>query len=623
MSDHPIKLRSQKSNGGNAGMAYQPIENYGVIGNLHTVALVGLDGSIDFMCFPNFDSPSIFAKILDHQKGGCFQIAPTLDDARKKQIYLSNTNVLLTRFLSKDGVAEVVDFMPIYHDSGIKSLVRLVNTIRGEIKYSMICQPAFDYARQKHRVDVFDWGIQFEPQDSSLLCLRLRSDIPLEIQDDAAIAEFTLSANESAYFVLEEQEPGLQPTPLNIQWVRQSLQQTSDYWHDWIGQSSYQGRWREIVQRSALTLKLLTSEDYGSIVAAPTFGLPEEIGGVRNWDYRYSWIRDASFTVYAFLRLGFTQEAQAFMGWIEARSSEINKDGSLQIMYGIDGRHDLGESTLDHLEGYAGSRPVRIGNGAYDQLQLDIYGELIDSVYLFDKYVEPLSYDWWGNLSRMIEWVCANWDQPDEGIWEMRSGRQHFLFSRLMCWVAIDRGIRLATKRSFPAEIDRWRSVRDQIYHQIFEQFWNPGQGAFTKMLGSDVLDASSLLMPLVRIISPKDQRWLSHLRAIENELLDDSLVFRYSRAKGADDGLPGDEGTFSMCSFWYIECLSRAGQLEKARFLFEKTLGYANHVGLYAEELGRQGQHLGNFPQAFTHMALISAAYDLDRRLNRRGFQG
>lgn len=604
-------------------MDVQPIENYGVIGNMHTVALVGMDGSIDFMCFPNFDSPSIFAKLLDTQKGGSFQIAPSLGDAKQKQIYLSDTNILLTRFLSVDGVAEVVDFMPIVADAGVKRLIRLVNTVRGEVTYRMFCHPAFDYARADHRVLSQEDGVLFESSGSEKIAIRLRSEVPIKTTNSAAVSEFTLKAGESTSFILEEVKAGQSNWISGTEEARDSLRSTADFWHHWIGQSHYQGRWREMVNRSALTLKLLTSETYGSIVAAPTFGLPEEIGGERNWDYRYTWIRDASFTIYAFLRLGLTHEAEAFMHWIEERSSEIKEDGSLQIMYGIDGRHSLSESTLDHLSGYANSQPVRIGNGAYDQLQIDIYGELIDSVYLYDKHTEPLSYDWWKNISRMIEWVCANWEKPDEGIWEVRSGRKPFLFSRLMSWVAIDRGIRLAAKRSFPAPIDRWRNVRDKIYHEVFDRFWNPELGAFTQYQGSDVLDASSLLMPLVRFISPNDRRWRSHLQAVEEHLLDDSLVFRYTAGTGAEDGLVGEEGTFSMCSFWYVECLSRSGQLEKARFLFEKTLGYANHLGLYAEELGRQGQHLGNFPQAFTHLALISAAYDIDRRLKRQGFQG
>jgi GH15 family glucan-1,4-alpha-glucosidase len=364
---------------------------------------------------------------------------------------------------------------------------------------------------------------------------------------------------------------------------------------------------------------LLTSARYGSIVAAPTFGLPEHVGGERNWDYRYTWIRDASFTLYALLRLGYTTEATAFMRWIEERCGELNSDGSLQIMYGIDGRHNLEEIELTHLEGYRGSKPVRIGNGAFNQRQLDIYGELMDSVYLYNKYGQPIGYDLWKNLVRLIDWVCKNWHLPDEGIWEVRGGQREFLYSRLMCWVALDRGIRLALKRSFPAPLERWLRVRDAIYHEIMTSFWDKGQKAFVQYKGSQTLDASSLLMPLVKFVSPTDPRWLSTLAAIERELVDDSLVFRY-KGDAAADGLKGEEGTFSMCSFWYVECLARAGDLDKSRFFFEKMLGYANHLGLYAEELGPRGEHLGNFPQAFTHLALISSAYYLDRELAERG---
>jgi GH15 family glucan-1,4-alpha-glucosidase len=395
------------------------------------------------------------------------------------------------------------------------------------------------------------------------------------------------------------------------------------FWRRWVASSTYGGRWREMVNRSALTLKLLTSRQYGSIVAAPTFGLPETIGGGRNWDYRYTWIRDSSFTLYGLMRLGYTDEAAAFMGWVMARCRELEPDGSLQIMYGLDGRHSLPEETLVHLEGYMGSRPVRVGNAAFDNLQLDIYGELMDSVYLYDKYGSPIGYDAWTNVVRFIEWVCANWQRPDEGIWEVRGGRQEFLYSRVMCWVALDRAIRLATKRSFPAPLARWHEVRDTIYRDVFTRFWDPKQHAFVQHVGATTLDAAALLMPLVRFVSPTDPRWISTLRAIERELVSDSLVYRYRLAGGFSDGLTGDEGTFSMCSFWYVECLSRMGDLHKARFLFEKMLGYANHLGLYGEELGPQAQHLGNFPQAFTHLALISAAFDLDRRLSAAGHAG
>ena len=316
------------------------------------------------------------------------------------------------------------------------------------------------------------------------------------------------------------------------------------------------------------------------------------------------------------MRLGYTDEAAAFMKWIEARCEEMEPDGSLQIMYRLDGGHELPEEELPHLEGYRQSSPVRIGNGAYQQTQLDIYGELMDSVYLYNKYGQPISHDLWQNLTRLIDWVCENWRRTDEGIWEVRGGQYEFLHSRVMCWVAVDRGLRLADKRSFPAPFARWQQIRSDIYCDIFSHFWNTQCQAFVQHTGTTNMDASSLLMPLMKFISPTDPRWLSTLKAIEQELVSDSLVFRYTTGDASHDGLSGSEGTFSICSFWYVECLARAGELAKARFLFEKALGYANHLGLYAEELGPCGQHLGNFPQAFTHLALISAAYELDRRL-------
>jgi GH15 family glucan-1,4-alpha-glucosidase len=595
-------------------MRYQPIENYGVIGDLHTVALVGMDGSIDFMCFPHFDSPSIFAAILDHGKGGRFRIAPVLDGARQKQLYLPDSNILLSRFLSEQGVAEISDFMAIeengdhWHD-----LVRRVKTVRGEIRFRMMCDPRFEYGRRGHRVEVRDGEALFHPVGKGLQGLRLRSEVPLRAENGAATAEFTLRAGETASFVLEEAR-GNDPSPSSEgDYVSQAFKDTLNYWRRWVARSNYRGRWRETVNRSALTLKMLTSLPYGSIVAAPTFGLPEEIGGERNWDYRYTWIRDASFTLYALIRLGYTQEAAAFMRWIEARCGELDSDGALQIMYGIDGRHELLEESLPHLEGYRGSSPVRIGNGAYNQLQLDIYGELMDSVYLYDKYGEPTSYDLWSNLVRLIDWVCRNWRKKDKGIWEIRSAGREFLYSRLMCWVAVDRGIRLARKRSLPAPFDRWYKVRDAIYRDIFTNFWDPRRRAFVQSKGSRAQDAANLLMPMVKFLGPKDPRWLSTVKAIEEDLVEDSHVYRYRTGGRFPDGLEGEEGTFTMCSFWYVECLSRAGEIQKARFFFEKMLGYANHLGMFSEELGPSGEHLGNYPQAFTHLGLISAAYNLD----------
>jgi GH15 family glucan-1,4-alpha-glucosidase len=606
-------------------MDYQPIQNYGVIGNLQTIALVGVHGSIDFLSYPYFDSPTIFAALLDHEKGGHFQLAPIKEDARRKQLYLLDSNILLSRFLSPEGVAEISDFMPIslrQEGSGGQDsptqLVRRAKTVRGEMRYRMVCAPRFDYARVAHHVEqTSDKELLFISQGTPPLVLRLRSlDVPIRHENGDGVAEFVLRAGETAAFVLEEVRPHEQSPCDSPHFVAESFKETLNFWHTWLRRGTYRGRWREMVNRSALVLKLLTSQRYGSIVAAPTFGLPEVMGGGRNWDYRYTWIRDASFTLYGLNRLGFNDEASSFMTWIQARCGELEPGGSLQLMYGIDGRHDLPEQTLAHFCGYRNSAPVRIGNGAAKQLQLDIYGELMDSIYLFNKYGQPIDYDFWQNITQLLDWVCENYRQRDEGIWEVRGGAQEFLYSRLMCWVALDRGIRLAEKRSFPTPPARWFETRNDIYRQIYTDFWDPKRQTFIQAIGRADTDATALLMPMVRFLSPTDRRWLSTLQAIEQDLVEDSLVYRYR----GDDGLEGVEGTFCMCSFWYVEATARSGDLEKARLVFEKMLGYANHLGLYSEELGPSGEHLGNYPQAFTHLGLISAAYNLNRLLDNPG---
>jgi GH15 family glucan-1,4-alpha-glucosidase len=609
--------------GMNVSDGYLPIEDYGIIGDLHTVALVGKNGSIDFLSYPTFDSPAIFAGLLDGEKGGRFLIRPCLETGARKQMYLPDTNVLITRTLAAAGVAEVSDFMPVGADPGRHhpTLVRRAKCVRGAVSFDMVCEPRFDYGRAGHKVDPRAGEVLFHSDAPDGLTLRLRTDVPVEVRDGAAVAKFTLNAGETAAFVLERAGgPGENPSAAP-HFVADAFKDTVNFWRTWIGHSKYQGRWRETVNRSALALKLLVSDTHGSLIAAATCGLPEELGGERNWDYRYTWIRDASFTLYALIRLGYTSEAGRFMRWIEERCMDLNPDGSMQIMYGYDGRKTLTEETLPHFEGYKGSSPVRIGNGAYDQLQLDIYGELMDSVYLYNKYGEPISSELWENLVRLVDWVCDHWREKDEGIWEVRGGRKEFLYSRLMCWVAVDRAIRLADRRSFPYPFDRWRKVRDAIYYEIFQNFWDPKRQAFVQHKGVTTLDASNLLMPMVKFISPTDPRWLTTLRAIEEDLVDDSLVFRYRVGDAASDGLMGEEGTFNMCSFWYAEVLARSGDVQQARYVFEKMLGYANHVGLYAEELGPHGEHLGNFPQAFTHLGLISAAYAIDRKLSDAGW--
>jgi len=600
-------------------MSFQAIENYGVIGNMRSIALVGMDGSIDFLCYPNFDSPTVFAALLDAKEGGHFQIEPQLTNMRIRQLYLPDTNILLTRFLAEEGVAELTDYMPIEKDEEQPNeIIRTVSVIRGNVRFNMRCQPRFNYARSAHRTELSDGCAMFFPADNSCPPMALYSTVPLEQDSQDVISSLDLQAGATATFVFGGVRPeGQQP---EMQLVGQRFQQTSRFWKTWIAQSKYKGRWREMVNRSALMLKLLISREHGSLIAAPTFSLPESIGGVRNWDYRFTWLRDATFTLYALIRLGFVEEAEAFIDWLQGRLGDDAERGPLQVMYGIDGSQKLDELTLDHLSGYEGSSPVRIGNAAYQQLQLDIYGEMMDAIYLANKYGDPISYAGWQEVQRILEWLRKNWQRPDEGIWEVRGGAKEFLHSRVMCWVAFDRALRLAQKRSLSGPLDVWHRTRDEIRNDIYKNFWNDRLQSFVQAKGTEDLDASALLMPMIRFISPVDPMWLSTLRAIETRLIEDTLVRRYEVERTHVDGLPGGEGSFTACSFWYVECLARAGDLEKAQLLFEKLLGYANHLGLYAEELGSNGQHLGNFPQAFTHLALISAATYLDRALSGTG---
>lgn len=597
-------------------MAYQPIENYGVIGNMRSIALVGMNGSIDFLCYPNFDSPTVFASLLDEKNGGSFWLQPEIDGEHSRQLYLPQTNILITRFLSESGVAELTDFMPIAGDgSEPNEIIRTVSVVKGDIQFLLRCAPRFDYGRSEHELEVEGTHAIFTPKEKSCPPMGLYSSVKIEREGDAVTARFRLKAGERATFVFGAVHPHVEAP--REERVQRRFQDTRDFWSNWINQSNYKGRWREMVTRSALILKLFISQEYGSLIAAPTFALPEDPGGVRNWDYRFTWLRDASFTLYALVRLGFVTESEKFISWIKDRLSFDAENGPLQVMYRINGSQELEEQILEHFEGYRCSRPVRIGNAASHQLQLDIYGEMMDSIYLSNKYGDAISHVDWLDVQRILEWLSKNWQRPDDGIWEVRGGRQEFLHSRMMCWVAFDRAIRLAEKRSLSAPLQEWYGSRDAIRQDIFANFWNDKGKYFVQHKGSEELDASALLMPMMRFISPSDPMWLSTLDAIEKRLAEDTLVYRYDTERNRVDGLPGREGSFTACSFWYIECLARSGKLEKAQLLFEKMLGYANHLGLYSEELGSSGQHLGNFPQALTHLALISTATYLDRALS------
>ncbi len=494
-------------------------------------------------------------------------------------------------------------------------IIRAVNVVRGSLPFEMLCQPAFNYARDEHTVRLSANGAIFHSEN---LSLGLASSVPLEENEaGGVVAHFTLHAGQWAYFMLESaRDHDLTPQHITQRYYQEAFQETMTYWQKWLSQCQYQGRWREMVQRSALVLKLLTYAPTGAIVAAATTSLPETVGGPRNWDYRYTWLRDAAFTLYSLLILGFTQEAEAFMGWLTDRCHELKHDSSLQPMYTIDGGHDLREMTLDHLEGYRQSGPVRIGNGAYRQRQLDVYGELMDSIYIFDRH-QDISYDLWVHLRKLLDWLGNNWQNPDEGIWEVRGGPQHFVHSRVMSWVAFDRALRIARHRGLPAPTTEWMKQSALIYEDVMKHGWNEKKKSFIQYYGSEAIDASSLLMVLTKFTGPTDPRMLKTIKRIQEELASDAHVFRYDPKLAADDGLGTSEGAFSPCSFWLAETLARSGQIGEARLLLEKMRTYSNHVGLYAEEIGPTGEALGNFPQAFTHLSLISTCYNLERALN------
>jgi len=603
---------------------YPNIADHGLIGDLQTAALVTTDGTIDWFCCPRFDSPSIFASLLDADKGGHFQIAPENTDYVTKQLYFPDSAILVTRFMTADGVGELVDFMPVTTGRATDRhrIVRIMRVPRGVMRFTLTMQPKFDYARAKHKTELSEHGAMFTSEGCRLTAHIARSSgdtgkngNAVQRQGTGIRASWTLREGESAGVMVESMAGA--PRRLLLSELNRLVDETSQFWRNWVQRSTYTGRWREVVTRSAITLKLLTYGPTGAPVAAATAGLPEDPGGERNWDYRYTWIRDGSFSIYALLGLGYTEEAAAFGVWLRDRVSESRGTSSpLKIMYRVDGRSDLAEETLRHFEGWRGAKPVRIGNGAADQLQLDVYGEAMDAAFLADQNGLEIAHEGWIALADMTDWVAEHWDQPDEGIWETRGGRKDFTYGRFQCWIALDRAIRLAARHGRPANINQWAIERDRIYNQIMDKGWNPKVKAFTQHYDTDVLDSSLLLMPLQGFIAPKDPLWLSTLRAMDETLVSDSLVYRYNPSM-TSDGLRGSEGTFSLCTFWYVDALARAGRLEDAALTFEKMHTYANHLGLYSEEIGQTGEQLGNFPQAFSHLALIGAAINLDYQLD------
>ncbi|GAB2568127.1 glycoside hydrolase family 15 protein [Microlunatus antarcticus] len=591
-----------------------------MIGDLRTAALVATDGSIDWFCPGRFDSPSVFARILDTDVGGSWDLAPVDGGVRTHQTYLPGSNILNTRFLADQGMVEVHDFMPLVkgHDGEHRQrIVRRVQSVRGDLTVRMRLAARPDYGRERPTLTAVDGGVLIE---SGSVRLGLATTVPVRVEGDDVVAELKLTGGERALFVLEVLGDEGDFVPCTTEDADGLFDATNAFWQGWIAHSTYRGRWRETVERSALTLKMLCHEPTGGIVASVTTSLPELIGGERNWDYRYVWIRDAGFSLYALLRLGFLEEAGAFIRWLSERLGDhdgprTEELGPLRVLYDLDGNIPDTEVELDHLAGYAGSRPVRVGNAASGQLQLDIYGDLIDSIYLFNKYGPGISHDAWQDLTRLVDWLMRNWDRPDAGMWESRDEPRNHTTSRIMEWVAIERAIRVARQRGLPGDISAWSRVRDEIYTSVMEDCWDAERQTFTQAEGSDTVDAGLLLLPQVKFVAPLDPRFLSTLKVIEERLVTDTLVFRYD-VEASPDGVDGTEGTFSLCSFWYVEALTRVGRLADARLALEKMMTYANHVGLYAEQIGLNGEQLGNFPQAFTHLALISAAHNLDREL-------
>jgi GH15 family glucan-1,4-alpha-glucosidase len=602
---------------------YPPIADHGLVGNLQTAALVSSKGVVDWFAAPRFDSPSVFASLLDHDGGGHFLLAPDQPDGTWKQLYYPDSAIVVTRFMSPDGVGETLDYMPVHRGltaADRHTLVRVIRAVRGTVRFALECRPRFDYARAAHQLDLTDGGATFRSAGATGF---LQSTFPLEQDGQDVRASVTLKAGETGAAVFTVGRPGsAAPPPPNAERISHELWEEVDYWQKWVRTSRYHGRWAEMVYRSAITLKLLTYAPSGAPVAAATMGLPEQIGGERNWDYRYTWVRDGSLSVRALLDLGFVEEATRFTHWLGDRlHAHEGPDGEpLQIMYRVDGDPHLTEEILDHFEGYRGSSPVRAGNAAMDQLQLDIYGEALYALSEGRTIAVQADYQAWKGLARTLDWLADSWDRPDEGIWETRGGRKDFTYSRVMCWAAFDRGLKLAAEFSRPAATELWTKARDDILEQVMERGWNDKEQALVQHYGSHVLDASLLLLPRVGFLAPRSRSWLSTLDAMDRVLVSDSLVYRYD-PEASPDGLRGSEGTFSLCTFLYVDALARAGRLPQARYTFEKMHTYANHIGLFAEEIGPSGEQLGNFPQAFTHLSLIMAATTLNDAIDEIQF--
>lgn len=589
---------------------YRPIRDYALIGDAHTAALVSSDGSIDWLCWPRFDSPAVFCRLLDCRRGGHFRVGPAGPLAASERAYVEGTNVLASDFSTERGRFRLTDLMPVerlneaHEGEDIAShnrVLRLVEGLSGEAEVEVGFRPTFDYARAAATFKRFDGGVvaSYEGQTLRLSC-------PGEFREDASggiVASFNVSAGQRLWVTLsytESEDPAAHAFDADAE-----LEQTLEYWREWSGTCTYRGPYEAMVRRSALALKLLTYEPTGALVAAPTTSLPEEIGGVRNWDYRFTWLRDSALILYAMQLAGYREEATDFFRWLERLCIPCGQE--MQIVYRIDGDPHLPERTLEHLAGYRGSRPVRVGNGAVGQKQLDVYGEVLDAAHLYhERARRPVAPELWEVLRYMADQTAARWREPDHGIWEVRGGPQHFLYSKLLCWVALDRAARLAARGGLDGDTQLWEKTREEIRRAILTEGYDERLGAFTQAFGSRALDASALIIPQVGFLPATDPRVVSTVERIRERLTSHGLVHRYLN----EDGLPGGEATFALCSFWLVDCLAQAGRVDEAREMFERVAAYANDLGLLAEEIDPvSGELFGNYPQGFTHLGLIRSA--------------
>lgn len=582
------------------------IEDYALIGDCETAALVGRDGSIDWLCFPRFDSAACFAALLGTPDHGRWLVAPVGPVTAVRRWYRGETAVLETEMTTDEGVVSIIDFMPVRTD--LPEVVRLVVGRRGRVRMKMELVVRFDYGSVVPWVRQVDGGITAIAGPDGLL---LRSPVPLFGEGFRTVGEFEISEGEEIGFDLtwfrshEEPDQNLSP--------REALQSTEDWWTEWAADCSIEGPWREAVIRSLITLKALTYKPTGAIVAAPTTSLPEKFGGVRNWDYRYCWLRDATFTLFALMSAGFTREAAQWREWLVRTVAGMPEQ--IHIMYGIGGERRLPELELPWLPGFAESRPVRIGNAAHAQFQLDVFGEVLDATYQGWKIGIPHDPEAWRVETALLDYLESAWREPDEGIWEVRGPRRHFTHSKMMAWVAMDRAVKGIEQFGLEGPLERWRAIRDEIHREVCERGYDAELGSFVQYYGSKLLDASLLTMPLVGFLPPTDPRVLGTISAIEEHLSTDGFVSRYQTVPDVD-GLPPGEGSFLLCSFWLVDCMELTGRHEEATQLFERLLSIRNDVGLLAEEYDPEAERFtGNFPQAFSHVGLVNSALNLSRR--------